>query len=248
MKAINPKTGPVERSDLVHGYEIKGAVVVDNEDLDHVRLQSTKTLEIEKFVPAEQIDSIYFDEPYFVLPSGKEANEAYGVIREAIRHEKQVGLARLVLAHREHTVAIMPREKGPMAVTLRRPEEMEDEKRLMRKIPAGKPEGNMVAIATKIIGQHSGRFQPDAFQDRYEPALRDLIKAKARGIDLAPVDEPAKTKVVDLMAVLRASIGSNTRRKLSNDGARGEVVRWHRPKGRRINSRRKPARSTRSAR
>ena len=209
MKPFDPDLGLVERRDLVHGYEMtKGKyVVVEDEDLENIHLSSTKTIEIEKFVDAAAIDPIYFDSPYFLVPEGSNADEAYRVIREAMQRKGKIGLARLVLSHREHTLAIMPRGKGIMAMMLRQDDELIDEKKIFAAIPAAKPERGMIDIAGKIIDQLSGPFDPKEFTDRYETALRALVKVRAKGKKPVAVEEPKATNVVDLMAALKASLG-----------------------------------------
>jgi DNA end-binding protein Ku len=222
MKPHDPETGEVDRQDLVHGYEIEKDryVVIEDEELRAIRLPSTKTMAIDEFVDESEIDALYYDTPYFLVPDGAAANEAYSVIREAMRAEHKVGIARLVIAHRERTVAIAPRGKGFLVRMLRQKAQIEDEHALLASIDAAKPEPDMVEIATKIIGQKSAKFDGGAFPDHYETALRELIEERGRGATPVTSAEPEGPKVVDLMAALKASLkdsGTKGRQRATSD-------------------------------
>lgn len=210
MVPTDPDLGPVERSDIVKGYEVEKDqyVVVTQGEIDSVRLESTRTIEIERFVPADEIDRLYWDNPYFLIPDGKLAAEAYGVIREAMSKEGQVALGRLVMHQRERLLAIEPRENGMVAWSLRSRGEVRDAADYFDAIPDTKPEAAMIQIAQKIIEQKEGPFDPEQFTDRYEDALRALIKEKQKGKGRkVVVEEPEDTNVVDLMEALRSSLG-----------------------------------------
>jgi DNA end-binding protein Ku len=226
MVPYDPDTGPVERSELAHGYELEDGryVLLDEGDLDKVRLESTRTIDIRKFVDAGSIDPIFYDQPYFMVPGGDEADDVFAVIRDAMRKKKKVGLARLVLANREHTIAIAPRGRGMSATMLRDPREMADEKKLFSKIADVRPDHDAIGIATKIIARNSGDFDPSEFEDRYETALRELIEAKAKGARLVAVEEPTDTNVIDLMEALKASLRGGGRKSEGAKGEPGEVV------------------------
>jgi DNA end-binding protein Ku len=214
MRPHDPETGDVDRKDLVRGYEIdKGRyVTIEEEDLKKVRLKSTKTLEIEVFVDADAVDPVYFDTPFYLVPDGAQAVETYAVIREALRKAKKMGIGRLVLAQREHVMALRPHGKGIMVSSLRNPLELRDEKDFFGDIPATQPKGQMVEIAATIIGQNSGVFKPAEFKDRYETALRDLIKMRTKGKKTVVVEEPEEeSNVVDLMAALKQSLRHGSR-------------------------------------
>lgn len=210
MVATDPDLGPVERSDLVKGYEVEKDryVIVTPEEIDSVRLESTRTIDIERFVDVADIDRLYWDNPYFLVPDGKLAVEAYSVIRDAMAGAKRIALGRVVMHTRERLLAIEPRGKGLVAYSLRSFDEVRDPADLFDDIPAKKAEPSMIAIARKIIEQQDGPFEPKAFRDRYEDALRDLIKRKEKGgktkVAAAP---PEDTNVVDLMEALRKSLG-----------------------------------------
>ena len=208
MITTDPDTGPIARSELSKGYEIeKGRyVLLTDEDIRSVRLESTKAISIERFVPRDDIDRLYWDTPYFVMPDGKLAVEAYGVIREAMMQTGQIALGRVVLSTRERLLALEPRGKGIVAYALHTHDEVRSAEDAFADISQAKPDPNMVAIARKIIEQQEGPFDPSQFTDRYEEALRALIAQKTKGGQPVSAPEPEDTSPVDLMAALRASL------------------------------------------
>jgi len=209
MVTTDPDTGPIERSKLVKGYEVsKGEyILLSQDEINDVKLESTKTIDIERFVPAEDIDRIYWDNPYYLAPDGKLAQEAFAVIRESMERSGQIALGRVVMSTRERLLALEPRGKGILAYTLRTDAEVRKEDEVFGSISDKAADPQMIAIAQKIIEQQEGPFDPSQFVDRYEEALKDLIKAKQKGHKIAKVEEPEDTNVVDLMAALRASLG-----------------------------------------
>jgi DNA end-binding protein Ku len=211
MIPTDPDKGPVERSDLVKGFEIsKGQyVVVTPEEIESVRLESTRTIDIERFVDAGDIDRLYWDNPYYLVPDGKLALDAFTVIREAMERTGRLALGRVVMHTRERLLALEPRDTGMVAWSLRSKEEVRDAGGFFGDIPEKKPDAQMIAIAEKIIEQLEGPFDPSQFNDRYEDALRKLIAAKEKGAkrNVVTAEEPEDTNVVDLMAALRASLG-----------------------------------------
>lgn len=208
MVTTDPETGPIERSDLVKGYEFeKGRyVLLEPEEINAVRIESTKVLDIETFVDASDIDRTYWDEPYFLRPDGKLAAEPFAVIREAMRRSDKIALSRLVMHGRERLMALEPREDGILAYTLRTKGEVRDAAAVFEDIPAVKPDKAMLEIAEKIIEQKAGPFDPSTFEDRYETALKDLIQSKLKGKKVVSAPEPEDTPVTDLMAALRESL------------------------------------------
>jgi DNA end-binding protein Ku len=208
MITTDPDTGPVERSELVKGYEVsKGEyILLTNYEIDAVKLESTKTIEIERFVAKDEIDRLYWDNPYYLAPDGKLAQEAFGVIRTAMETSGQIALGRVVIGTRERILALEPRDKGILAYTLRTDAEVRKPDEIFGGISSAKPDASMIAIARKIIEQKEGPFDPSQFVDRYEQALKALIAAKQKGHKPAKVAEPEDTNVVDLMAALRASL------------------------------------------
>ena len=208
MITTDPDTGPLDRSDLVKGYEVaKGEyILLTDEEIKSVKLESTKTINIERFVPGEEIDRIYWDNPYYLAPDGKLAQEAFGVIRTAMERSGQIALARIVIATRERILALEPRGKGILAYTIRSDAEVRKPDEIFDSISDANPDAAMISIAEKIIEQQEGPFDPSQFVDRYEEALKALIAEKQKGHKVVAAAEPDDTNVVDLMAALRASL------------------------------------------
>ncbi len=218
MIPTDPDTGPVERSDLVKGYEISKNhyVVLSNDELAAVKLETTHRIEIERFVDAKDIDRLYWNDPYYLLPNEKTGAEAYTVIREALSEENRIALGRVVMHTRERLVALEPRNKGILVYTLRMADEVISPKKAFADIPAAKPDRRMIEIARKIIEQQEGAFEPDKFDDRYEVALRDLIRRKQKGEKLVTAEPIENDNVIDLMEALKKSLrykGATGRRK-----------------------------------
>ena len=215
MIPTDPETGPVDRSEIVKGYEIEKGhyVVVTDEEIKNVRLETTRTLDIERFVDAEDIDRLYWNDPYFLTPDGDMAVEAFAVIRQAMEKAGKIALGRLVMHQRERLMALEPREKGILAYSLRSNREVKDAHEVFSRIPATKPPPEMVEIAAKIIDQQSGPFDPSKFNDRYEDALRALIKEKEKGHGVKKVEEPKEAEVIDLMEALKRSLGGAGERR-----------------------------------
>jgi DNA end-binding protein Ku len=237
MVTVDPETGlAVERRDLVKGYEFeKGRyVLLTEEEIRSVRLDSTKTIEIERFVPEAEIDRLYWESPYFLAPDGKLAEEAFGVIREAMRSEGRVALGRVVLSTRERLLALEPRGNGIVAHSLRTMGEVRDASEIFGSISEAPPDQNMVAIAKQIIKQMEGPFDPTLFVDRYEQALKALIAEKQKGQAPVSVTEPQDTQVIDLMAALKASLQGTAKSPASAAPRRGrksaEVTPLPKPK------------------
>ncbi|HEX3367383.1 Ku protein [Phenylobacterium sp.] len=211
MIPTDPETGPVERSQIVKGYEIEKGhyVVVTGEELEGVRLETTRTLDIERFVGDEDIDRLYWNDPYFLAPDGEMAAEAFAVIREAMKKAGKVALGRLVMHQRERLMALEPHDKGIVAYTLRNRTEVREADEIFSHIKAVKPPAQMVEIAARIIDQLEGPFDPSQFNDRYEDALRALIKEKQKGHTIEAPEEPREAEVIDLMEALKRSLGQS---------------------------------------
>ena len=210
MITTDPDTGPIERSELVKGYEVsKGEyILLTQDEINSVKLESTKTIEIERFVPGDEIDRLYWDNPYFLAPDGKLAQEAFGVIRTAMEKSGQIALGRVVIGTRERILALEPRDKGILAYTIRTDAEVRKPDEIFGGITDKAADPAMIAIAEKIIEQQEGPFDPTQFVDRYEEALKALIEDKKKGHKPAKVAEPEDTNVVDLMSALRASLAA----------------------------------------
>jgi DNA end-binding protein Ku len=205
---VDAETGePVEPEDRVKGYQVEKGhyVLVEDEELDNVALESTHTIDIDEFVPMSEVDRIYLDESYYIVPQDEVAEEAFAVIREAMRKEDLAGLARVVIYRREHLLLLRPRGKGLMATALRPKQEVRDEHDYFDDIPNIKVPADMLKLATHILETKKGHFDPDKFEDRYENALNALIKAKRAGKAPPTLDEPKPSNVINLMDALRRS-------------------------------------------
>jgi DNA end-binding protein Ku len=199
---------PVEQEDRVKGYQFeKGQYIqIEEDELEEVALESTHTIDIESFVPRDEVDEIYLDESYYIVPNDKVAYEAFAVIREAMRKEDLVGLARVVLYRRERILMLQPRGKGLMATALRYRNEMREEESYFSDVPDVKVSPDMLDLATHILKNKKAHFDPDEFEDRYEAALTDLIRAKQAGKAPPKPSEPRPSNVVNLMDALRRSV------------------------------------------
>ena len=206
--------GPVDRDDIVKGYEIsKGNyVLLEEDEIEAVRIESRKTLELVQFVDAHEIDVFYFEKPYFVVPQDELAEEAFVVLREALRQKGKVAIGQLSVRGRETLVSLKPCGKGIVLETLRYEDEVRRAQTYFKDIPDTKPDKEMLDLAGALIDQKSAPFDAGEFRDRYVDAIRKLIdkKAKAKGKKiLEDVEEPApsgKSNVIDLMAALKKSV------------------------------------------
>jgi len=199
---------PVEKDDQIKGYQVeKGQyVLVEDDELDEVALESTHTIDIESFVPRSEVDEIYLDESYYIVPNDKVGYEAFAVIREAMRKTGLVGLARVVLYRRERIVMLRPREDGLVATALRYRTEVRNEDSYFSDIPNTKIAPDMLDLAIHILDSKKGHFDPGKFEDRYEQALTGLIEAKQAGKPAPKVAEPKPSNVINLMDALRRSV------------------------------------------
>jgi DNA end-binding protein Ku len=202
----------VERSSLVKGYAVeKDKYVLFTEDeLQSVKLETTTTLDIERFVDAASIDRLYWDTPYILLPQDKASVEAYSVIQQAMVRTNQIALGRVTMHTRERLMAIEPRDNGLLATTLRMKDEVVNTALALEDIETAKPDKQMIEIAEKIIEQLEGPFDPEEFVDRYEEALRELVDEKMKGHKITRTREIETTgNVVDLMAALKKSLAQS---------------------------------------
>ena len=212
---VDSETGVVvPREDTARGYEVaKGQyLIVEDQELDAVHIESTRTIEIDQFVPKSEIDERYIDSPYYLAPDGKVGQDAFAVIRETIAKLNMVALGRVVLTRREHVIALEPKGRGLLGLTLRYPYEVRDEASYFEDIPELDLPKEMLDLATHIVNTKSGHFEPSQFQDRYENALIDLLKKKEAGETIEPSREVAAPRVVNLMDALRASIDAEKKK------------------------------------
>jgi DNA end-binding protein Ku len=205
----DPETGDeVPKERLVKGYEYeKGQfVVLEKDELDAVKLQSDKTIELEEFIDAKEMDVIYYDRPYFVVPDGAAAEKTYRVIAEAIRSAGKIGIGRVVMQARERIVALEPREHALVMDVLRSKSDLVDESAFFDEIGDDPVDPEMVELAGVIIDKKRGKFDPSTFEDSYQEELHKLIEAKSRGESFATPKVKAPAKVVDLKEALRRAI------------------------------------------
>lgn len=204
--------GEVKSADIVKGYEIDQDtyITLEPDEIEAVKLESKKTIDLVKFVDAEEIDARYFERPYYVTPADKHSAEGYVVIRDALKKTGKAGLAQLTIGGREWLVAITALGDGLLMEMLRYADELRDAGEYFDAVPSLKPDKEMVDLAVELIERKAGDFKPDQFEDHYATALRELINKKMKGQKIkAPHEEvsPGGAKVIDLMSALRKSIG-----------------------------------------
>ena len=208
-RKVDSETGEdVEQSSIIKGYEVaKGEYVdVTREELEAVAIESKRTIEIEEFVPKTQIDELYIRDPYYIAPDGDIGQQAFAVIREAIRKEGMVAVGKVVFTSREHIIALEARDKGMLGITLRYPYEVRAQSDYFDDIKDEKVPKDMLDLALHIVDTKRGDFEPEKFEDQYEDALRLLIEKKAKGERIEQPKQPARSNVVNLMDALRASV------------------------------------------
>jgi DNA end-binding protein Ku len=208
MKPVDPELGQVERSDLVKGYQYEKNqyVIVDEEDFEKVRIESTETINIETFVDNADVDTIYHDSPYFLAPDGPMAEETFVVLRAAMEKTNKTAIARIVLSNRERLVSVSPRGKGMLVETLRTGAEVRASDAYFEEIPENGVDKEMLQLAEKLIEQKSGEFKPMDFVDKYEEGLLEIIKAKVKGETPVLAAAPERGKVINLMDALKKSL------------------------------------------
>jgi DNA end-binding protein Ku len=210
---VAPGIGPVDPEEIVKGYEYeKGKyVLLDDDEIEAVKLESKKTLELTQFVDSHEIDAIYYDKPYFVVPADDLAEEAFIVLRDALRKAKKVGLGQLALRGREYVVSLKPCGRGMVLETLRYADEVNKASAYFRDIGETKPDEDLLDLATTLIDKKTAKFDASEFHDRYIDALKELIERKRKGRTIETEEEDAKpqsrgSNVVDLMAALKRSL------------------------------------------
>jgi DNA end-binding protein Ku len=209
---VDADTGEeVSNEDIVKGYQVdKGRYLeVTKDEIENIALESTRTIEIDEFVPRSEIDDLYLVRPYYIVPDGKVGHDAFAVIRETIRSLDKVALARVVLTNREHVIALEARDKGLVGMLLRYPYEVRDAAEYFDDIEDVKITKDMLDLAKHIVEQKSGHFEPERFEDHYETALAELLAKKQKGLPIEAVKRPAPGNVVNLMDALRQSLASD---------------------------------------
>lgn len=219
QQMVDSETGDVvEKDQKARGYELRKGhyVEIDKEELEAVQIESNHTIDIESFVPRHEIDRRYLNHPYYIAPDGKAAIDAFAVIRDAMKNEDRVAIAKIVLTNREHVMAIEPLGKGLLGTTLRFPYELRDEDQFFEDIKTPKITKDMVELAGHILHTKAAHFDPSKFEDQYEDALKSLVKRKAAGkpIEL-PEREERPDNVVSLMDALKQSLKGKAGAKAS---------------------------------
>ena len=206
---VDADTGEeVANEDIIKGYQVDRDqyLEVTKEELENIALESTRTIEIDEFVPKKEIDDLYLVRPYYIVPDGKVGHDAYAVIRETIRALDKVALARVVLTNREHVIALEARDKGLMGMLLRYPYEVRDSAEYFDDIQDVKITKDMLDLAKHIVEQKSGHFEPEKFEDHYEQALQELLDKKQKGQPIAATRKPTPSNVFNLMDALKKSL------------------------------------------
>jgi DNA end-binding protein Ku len=217
-KKVDADSGKeVENADIIKGYEVSQGeyIEIEPEELEAVEIESKRIIDIDQFVPKDEIDELYINNPYYIVPDGEVGQQAFAVIREAIRKEGMVALAKVVLTSREHIIALEARDKGMMGLTLRYPYEVRSQEDYFDDIEDEKVPKDMLDLAMHIVETKKGQFAPEKFEDRYEDALKALIKKKQKGEKIERPKERGPANVVNLMEALRQSVkaGGSGRRK-----------------------------------
>ena len=205
---VDADTGEeVSNEDIIKGYQVDKDryLEVTKDELENIALESTRTIEIDEFVPRSEIDDLYLVRPYYIVPDGKVGHDAFAVIRETIRSLDKVALARVVLTNREHVIALEARDKGLVGMLLRYPYEVRDAAEYFDDIQDVKITKDMLDLAKHIVEQKSGHFEPERFEDHYETALAELLAKKQKGLPIEPVKRPAPGNVVNLMDAARGT-------------------------------------------
>lgn len=221
-RKVDAETGEdVEQANIIKGYEVAKDQYVELEpdELEAVAIESKRTIDIEQFVPRTQIDDLYIRDPYYIAPDGDVGQQAFAVIRDAIRKEGMVALGKVVFTSREHIIALEARDEGMLGVTLRYPYEVREQAAYFEGIKDEKIPKDMLDLALHILETKRADFHPETFEDDYEQALREIIEKKAKGEKIERPRQPARSNVVSLMDALRASV------KAESGGAPRKKVR-----------------------
>jgi DNA end-binding protein Ku len=227
-RKIDAETGDeVPQENIVKGYEVsKGEYIeLDPEELETVAIESKRVLEIDEFVPKKDIDELYLRDPYYIVPDGDVGQQAFAVIRDAIRKEGMVALGKIVFTTREHIIALEARDKGMVGVTLRYPYEVREAKDYFDAIEDEKIPKDMLDLAVHIVESKKAKFEPEKFEDEYESALKELLRKKQKGERIERPKEPSRTNVVNLIDALRRSVAQEKRAPASAKKGRKRIAR-----------------------
>src|SRR5690348_272968 len=233
QQMVDEETGDVVESDQkARGYEIsKGKYVeIEKDELEAVQIESNHTIDIDSFVPRDEIDQRYLNRPYYIVPDGKAGVDAFAVIRDAMKDQDRVALARIVLTNREHVMAIEPFDKGLLATTLRYPYELRDADELFDGIKSPKVTKDMIELAGHILETKAAHFKPAEFRDEYENALKKLVRRKAAGKPIEAAEpERRDSNVISLMDALKQSVKGKTSARRTSGKSRARRATSRRP-------------------
>ena len=231
----------VDAENVIKGYEVgKGEYLeIEPEELEAVAIESKRTIEIDEFVPKNEIDELYLNTPYYIVPDGEVGQQAFAVIREAIREQGMVAIAKVVFTSREHIIALAARDKGLLGITLRYPYEIRKPEDYFDDIPDVKIPKDMLELATHIVKTKVGHFKPERFEDEYENALKDLIRKKQSGKPIEAPERREPAKVINLMDALRRSVAAEKKPPAGRTAARKAASKQRRAPAKRSAGRRK---------
>jgi len=221
---VVPGLGPVDTDDIVKGYDLGDGqyVLFDQEEIDDLKMEAKRTIDLVQFVSQGEIDPIWFEQPCYVVPDGELAEEAYGVLRDALRATKKVGLGQFVMRGREYIAALKPCGKGLLLETLRFADEVRESAPFFTDADAVEPDAELLDLAKELIARKTAPFDPDRFHDHYTEALQELIDAKVKHRKPVSIDEDEPTggaKVIDLVEALRRSVGESSNRPVAQPRA-----------------------------
>lgn len=227
---VVPGVGAVDRDEIVKGYEVSDGkyVLLEDKDFDKIKLEAKKTIDLTQFVDLGEIDQLYYERPFYVLPDDEEDAEAYVVLRDALKKTKKVGIGQIVIRGKGSLVAIKACGKGLMMETLRYVDEVRKAETTFRDVPKAKPDSEMIELAEDIIGRKAKAFDPAAFHDKYEEALQELIDAKQKHRQVRQIEEPQPSaKIINLMDALRKSAkgGANDNAEIKSKPKRAKTSR-----------------------
>jgi DNA end-binding protein Ku len=207
---VVPGIGPVEKDEIVKGYEVdKGKyVLLTDEEIDDVKLEAKRTIDLVQFVGEDEIDPVFFENSYYVAPEDDEdGQEAYVVLREALKKEKKIGLGQVVIRGKGQIVAVRAQDKGLIVQTLHYADEVQKADKFFEDVPKTKPDSEMISLATELIEKKSKKFDPEAFHDKYQDALKELIEAKREKREPRAIEEAElPSNVINLMDALKRSV------------------------------------------
>jgi DNA end-binding protein Ku len=213
-QTVCPEHGNIGRDEIVKGYEYEKDryIVLDEATLDTIKLETTKAIELIQFIEADELDPLFLNTPYYVAPDGKVAEEAFRVIREAMRHVNKIGIGRVVMTSKEHLIALRVRGKGFVLTTMHYADEVRSATPYFEEIRDGEVEKDQLTLAEQLVESKSAPFDPEQFDDRYQKALLEIVKAKIEGAEPVRASKSEPGKVVNLMEALKKSLAQTSKK------------------------------------